>query len=320
MTYPNSSISSSDARRYVWVLSATFAALLGLSTFACYFGTHHGIFRFAHDYLYQYQREKIRTSSPVDTVFLGDSSLGNSIDAAAMEKLLGRPTLNLALTGSYGYGGTFNMLLHALERHPLRNVVIAQTVDMPLRLPMIHSMGYVQTSDGLSTDILPWTSRAKLWLRLYVNWQTLQGVTKGFANAVSKPSGTDADSGLIVNDYILQGKRLAAENFKLPLAAGPPPISHDSTIFLERIGEVCRQRGLNCIYMFPPLYEKACPYYGPTIAATAAMAERLGFTVVEGGPICLPAEMVGDSADHISPQFKSFSTETYARRLLPLLR
>jgi hypothetical protein len=67
------------------------------------------------------------------TLFLGDSSLGNAISAARWAELSGHSAANLALTGVYGYAGSYNFLRRALQRGRPDNVVIMHTADMPTR-------------------------------------------------------------------------------------------------------------------------------------------------------------------------------------------
>ena len=65
---------------------------------------------FGYQILYNYQLKKLSTEEDVDTIFIGDSSLGNSINADLFSAQGATKALNLALTGNYGYAGSYNML------------------------------------------------------------------------------------------------------------------------------------------------------------------------------------------------------------------
>src|ERR1700753_2527891 len=65
-----------------------------------------------------FQESKIASLPPdVDTVILGDSSIGYGLDAKAFSELSHRKTVNLALTGfNYGPGGAYVLLREVLWR------------------------------------------------------------------------------------------------------------------------------------------------------------------------------------------------------------
>ncbi len=65
---------------------------------------------FGYQKLYDYQLKKLSTQEDVDTIFIGDSSLGNAINADLISRQGSIKALNLALNGNYGYAGPYNML------------------------------------------------------------------------------------------------------------------------------------------------------------------------------------------------------------------
>src|ERR1700744_5517728 len=100
----------------VIIALGAMAALAGLGIYAC----------LKCDVL-TFQESKIATLSPdVDTVILGDSSIGNGLDAKVFSELSHKKTVNLALTGyNYGIGGAYMLLREVLSHVRPRNVVIA---------------------------------------------------------------------------------------------------------------------------------------------------------------------------------------------------
>src|SRR5262249_7256386 len=76
---------------------------------------------------------------PPRVVFVGDSSLGNAIDAQEWERLGGGPAVNLGLTADLGYEATYNMMKRALAGWGgSPRVVIMQTAEM-MRRPISPS-------------------------------------------------------------------------------------------------------------------------------------------------------------------------------------
>ncbi len=142
MTSPNSSTSSSErGGRYLAVSLGLAAALLGA---LCLLSIKVKWFSDLPDYapLLAYQLEKLDRSAGLDTVFVGDSSLGNAIDTETFDRLTGRRSANLALTGLFGYAGSYNMIRRAVEEGAgLRTVVIVQAADMMARADDLR--GYV---------------------------------------------------------------------------------------------------------------------------------------------------------------------------------
>jgi hypothetical protein len=65
-------------------------------------GYRLGLVEVANHEIYGYQRDKLGTARTIDIAFVGDSSLGNAINAELFSSLSGHNAVNLALTGSYG--------------------------------------------------------------------------------------------------------------------------------------------------------------------------------------------------------------------------
>ena len=69
-------------------------------------------------------------------IFVGDSSLGNSINAELFSEKSGKKAENYALTGSLGFKASYNMMKTVHDYNPnLKTVVIVQTIDMFTRGP-----------------------------------------------------------------------------------------------------------------------------------------------------------------------------------------
>jgi hypothetical protein len=269
-------------RRYLIILLV--AALLPMA--AALALTWHGLRTAKLDMssvdLYRYQVGKLKTAARGGTVFVGDSSLGNGVDAAEWSRLSGAPALNLALTGGYGYGGPYNVARRATATAQPRRIVLVSTIEMMQRETTWR--GYIITAGrDLSRPDLP-------------AWEMFRVVLDGglAVNAVKFIfSGGRAGRG-IVNDYMRQTSPL--DQRTLPERARRlegARINPDQALFLRRLAEFCRTSGIECLYAHGPVAEPFCRLTGGYIARATAEIERTGLKVVAGTPICLPAEDVG---------------------------
>lgn len=101
-----------------WVSAAFILALEGCSSAP----------RSNLEQLAAYQIGKAR--QPAEVIFLGDSSLGYSIDAELWAHLSGKTTTNLALSAAYGYAGDLVMLGKVLETGTPAEVIFMHTADL----------------------------------------------------------------------------------------------------------------------------------------------------------------------------------------------
>lgn len=303
MTSPNSSISSSNAGRYLALFAAAALALLALAAGLTHYGIETGRVKFSAFDLYAYQRDKLAAAGDVDTLFLGDSSLGNAIDAAHWQELTGERTLNLALTGAYGYAGSYNLLRDALAQglKPKR-VILMNTVEMMER--EVAWRGYLVTLHGeLPADDLPLLE----YLKLHLDGDTAWGVVR-FAISGGKGRGQT-----IENDYVRQGEtQLSAEDReaaarRLAIAA----INPEKALFLERIAALCEAHQIDCRYAHGPVVAESCAAGRSFLDAADAAIAAAGLTLVADSPICMPPDAVGDSPDHVRPDLRATYTEAF---------
>jgi hypothetical protein len=124
MTSLHSSISSSEAARYVRVLAIVLAALIAVLLTITTTGYSLGLVDAANQQIYDYQRDKIENLERIEVAFVGDSSLGNAIDAALFGKSSGLASANLALNGSYGAGGAYNIARAVVAHDRPRLIVV----------------------------------------------------------------------------------------------------------------------------------------------------------------------------------------------------
>ncbi len=256
--------------------------------------------------LLRYQIEKLEAAPlDTDTVFLGDSSLGNAIDIGLFDKLGSTHSLGLPLTGVYGYAGSYNLLQRVFDRLHPKQVVIFQSADLLLR-PTEY--------DGLSFTLYKsWPSYLPLKQQILAlhnmlihltEYQqvgdTLQRWVWGSWEKFSSPT-----------DYPVQNIKGAFEltqNAPFSLSG----INRDKLLFLRQIVDLCRSHGVNCVYAHGPLHEKLVVNNSSYFSAINAILEETGLSPACPLPLAMPNSLVGDSYDHVSPDEREQATRLYA--------
>lgn len=305
-------IFSSDRRRYAITLGFVTLALLGGTVMLTFAGYRFRWVDPVNLALYDYQMKKLSEEPAVDIAFVGDSALGNTIDAALFSRIGVRPAVNLALTGAYGYGGSYNMMRHLLKHQRPRVVVLLHTVDMMARPNTVT--GFHLTSDGLDfTEISPVDL-----LKIYLNLDTVKKVLRCGRDACWR----DDQRVQMVNDYMPQGlwgERPPSyeEVHRNPLL--PDHIRSGKTHYLREIARLCKRWGILCIYAHGPVFEAYCQASANYLEHATAAIRAAGITVVEGTPVCVPQTHLGDTEDHVKPRLKSSYTLHYYTLLAPYI-
>lgn len=298
-----------EPRRYFLVAVTTAAALLAVISAVGVWSVFFDV-SFGFQVLYQHQLRKIADVRDADTVLLGDSSLGNAVDAAQFSRLTGTRAVSLALTGSYGHAGSYN-LLKRLDGRPVKNVVVMCTLDTMNR--DVSYAGYLLTLAGTKDVLeLPAAERVELVAAFY---DQILSVRK-FKTALRNLLGLGRQQFFIESDYIRQGRPVDPSR-TAPMQKSR--IIRDKLRFLVRIRDYCAARDINLIYVHGPIYEGV----GRASADYTAEVNRLiGGTGVKLVPdlAFISREEVGDSADHVAPPFKAKFTAHYAELLKPHLR
>jgi len=270
-------------------------------------GIREGLLTWHFTQLLEYQINKLEHADGTEILLLGDSSLGNSIDARAWSDALNRPVLSLALTGVYGYAGALNMLRRALRRHEVRTVVLIFSFDAMAR-PVEHRALVLTAERFEDFSDAPlgavWDTVANLDISINV-----------LGTLVVRPKSNFRD--YRQNDYFPQSRSIftgsgTAPNRKFRLT----DIVAGKGYYLRRIGELCAAENLDCIYAHGPLVETQCNDSTQYKLAVNERIRNAGFDVVDTTPMCIPWTQIGDSLDHVGPEYKA----AFSARFLNLLR
>jgi hypothetical protein len=305
-------IFSFDLRWYSVLLLATALAVVGLGAGAVLIVKRLNGEVLPNQQLLDYQLHKIGNGPLPEMVFIGDSSLGNAISSSTWTQLSGLHAVNLALTGSYGYEGSYNMLRRILIWGTPQHVVIMQAADMMQRGPARDA--YLMTAPGMLATVIAY------W-RLTMNSQQIGAALAWLweHGPVMLQTGVHLPPAqpMIVNDYVRQ--RAARAN----VPAAPwrsSTIVRESAASLARIAGLCAERELDCLYVHGPLAEPLCSHSTEYFAAVARLVTAMKMRLAAVEPICITAEDVGDSVDHVRAERKELYTRKYFELLAPQLR
>ena len=268
--------------------------------------------------LYLYQLGKLeKLSAAPATVFVGDSSLGNAIDAGVFGALAHAPAVNLALTGSYGYAGSYNMIRRVLKRFKPRNIVIIQAPDMMQR--EADDLANFMSVDGAGFE-LPSLAELPSVLDAGLNYLKLIYSLDVLKRSLSQKFGQAAAQDRWEHDYVGQRAQLKVTDALVARQSLAPGTNPDKLRYLEKIAELCRSEHINCIYAHGPLLDRICATSGAYLEEASRAIRGTGLPLVAGTPLCVPTADIGDAIDHVGPALKTASTQNYYRLLTPMLR
>jgi hypothetical protein len=277
----------------------------------------------------QYQMRKMEgpDGRAAEIIIVGDSSAGNAIDVEYFSGLSGSKTISMALTGSFGLIGTYNMIRMAADRMPkLRCVVIIQTPYIWSRKFRFES--YFDTMPRLSIDdlsllqgrgIIDLRSRP---LREYVLYSTnpreIVWHFRRYVLGIRNPEW-EIDP---ANDWAYQGKKRYSSG---SLAIAPntrilDPLEPSNMEILKLIDGFTEKRGLVCIVMHGPMHATVYANSGPYYRGVDEMIRKtVRHIIAIPGGFGLEPSYMGDRVDHVDPRSKKTVTRMYYEKMRGLL-
>ena len=252
--------------------------------------------------LYRHQLDKLFDCDEVETIFVGDSSLGNAVDADLFSQLSSSKSMNLSLTVLYGYAGTYNMIKKAIKNYDIKNIVIVQTVDT-LSRPTSYN-GYLYTMESIDDFIdLQGDEKGNLTKAFY---NTILS-PKNLTNILKHYMGKQEKTNVIENDFIRQRERIDIHQTVKPIK---DPINKDKIRFLLKIRELCEKNNINLIYAHGPLWE-------PVGMKSIQYIDKVNTIIADTGIQLIPdvtlitTDDIGDTEFHIIPDVKEEYTVKY---------
>ncbi len=267
--------------------------------------------RSSDDELFEYQFYKLETAKNIDTIFLGDSSLGNAINAKLWSKLSGDKTLNLALTGVYGYEGAYVMMLNALSKN-IRPKKILLFFEPQQMLGNISYAAFTKSHVDLDPEI-PFLQKLFLYWKMNMNSETLG--TK-FSSLIKKTAVQKQEIDF-ASDYMKQKKSKREENKfdDLRPSKTAKDLNPEKFIYLKKISELCKNNNINCAYVHGTIINDTCKKLKAFTKTGEKFIRETGLKFVSNNFYCTSDIDMGDSASHIHPDMKDVYTERYFKLL-----
>lgn len=268
---------------------------------------------FSYQKLYRYQLKKIQinqinTSSEI--LFVGDSSLGNAVDANLFTKLSHRKTLNLALTGSYGYAGSFNMVRRALQDLKIHQVFVVHTLDI-LQRPTsyegyLYTMLYPNDISHLTTGEV--FNLGNSFLNIIFSGSNLEKIWNSYQ---SKNVSDSIREDLKANDYVVQNSKKKASLHLDPIQGS---LNKDEFRFLVKLNNLCKKSKVKLIYVHGPIAMVVRQSSQSYIQEVNQELAKRGISYIPD-VIEIKPQNLGDEIDHVAPKAKPIYTHRYFQLL-----
>lgn len=304
--FRNSSISAFKAyadpaagSMYVKFVIAVVATVLVTNVALALIAIRFNLLSWQFASLFKYQIAKLESGPPIDILLVGDSSLGNAIDANWWSRKDNLVVVNVALTGAYGYAGSLQMLRRAAHNRGVKKVLVVQASDMMTRdISHEGALFSAETLDVLRdlppAAVMPWLLSKDLPINMLeqsLNRKSIDGVKSWEA------------------DYVAQGA--PKKSFDRVPVFTSAMVKPDKTYYLARLVAFCREFGIECYYAHGPLVSPLCVGSNEYFSRANDLIEKSGIRVLTLVPLCVPLEEIGDSSDHVRPAYKLKYTAIY---------
>lgn len=297
---------------------AVLAAIVGSFIFSfCIF--YFDASYFDNDIIRRYQVQKLDHLDGVQTIIVGDSSAGNAIDAQYLEELTGTSTKSLALTGSFGLAGTFEMMNRALEKDPdLKNIIIIQTLDIwrrPFAPEAVFKFGCGrhlalwadQFSKNQYIECLEYSTQFKNILR-FIRHLAQSTPLGPYWKETTRVTTIDPHYDYLGQEgetYANGGKLVTSEDDLKDL------IDPSNITVFHTMDRWCGEHHVHCIFLNGPMHEEVSRRGHSSIEKIQQALQGVKNITVIPKVFVYPKSMIGDSVDHIQVLFKKQVTKDY---------
>lgn len=271
--------------------------------------------------LYHFQAAKLaRVPDRIDLLLLGDSSLGNGVNAKTVAARSGKTVLNVALAGAtLGVPAIETQLRAAVKRTKIKNLVLMLTPETYRRRFSANDDGFVLVNGGNPLRILglppEFAFEAGDALIRFLFDSGVQA--DGFRYLLTGQKDLGDCSGCADLDYIAQDPDKGPGDGELREWRGP---FDDFDPFLKRIAVLCRENGINCLYMHGPILQLPLDLNPGFVPKINAKVEAAGLRLVAPVPVTIAPGDVGDSVNHVRPDLREAYTAKIYALIAPLLR
>jgi hypothetical protein len=265
-----------------------------------------------NDVIKKYQVSKINSKNieNIEAIIIGDSSAGNSINAKLFSQLTGKKTLNLSLTGGWGFYGDLGILKKVNNKtNSLKNVYIVHSPDIwseeQLSYPVFELF---EMSDAY--DIFGF----KGLLGYFFNIKEILWNAKGFIKRLSGLGGMWRVNDFY--DYIAQNEKTFSNGlivFDQNISLNRLSISHSQIKSFLSLQAYCIKANLNCVFMHGVLHRELFLNSTNYLNRVDKTLERIALIRYIESYMYYENILMGDSTEHIDNKHKDLSTVNYVK-------
>jgi len=309
-------------RRYVFTLLALLLLPLAAALTVSWFGIDQCTLVDRNICgLYHFQSAKLAAApEQIDLLLVGDSSLGNGVNAKTVAARSGKTVLNLALAGAtLGVPAIETQLRAAVKRSKIKNLVLMLSPETYRRKFTANDDGFVLANGGNPLRILGLPPELAFEAGdALIRFLFDSGVqADGMRYLLTGKRDLGDCTGCADLDYIAQDPDKGPGDGELREWSGP---FDDFDPFLNRIAALCRENGINCLYMHGPILHLPLELNPGFVTKINAKVEQAGLRLVAPEPITIAPSDIGDSVNHVRPDLREVYTEKIYALFAPLLR
>lgn len=279
-----------------------------------------------HEILVSYQKSKVQKIPPGALVLVGDSSLGNGVDARILSEKLEIPVFNLALTGSDSFYGARLILesLYAQGKKPsmVVAVVAVQTLAQEISEGTLDDFATGETSlptENTYQRFCKWpfelsalVQQSRTYRRVYLS----AGRGLRLKPLVGDGLRLEFESELSQLDYLPQGPH---KNWTHSRPIQLLNVHPTQSRALTSLAELCRSKGTPLRFQLGPAIEVS--------VSSPSFQRELDDWMSKNAPRLLsrdlqtfPPEAFGDQNNHLKASGKSKLTDLYRDLLEELIQ
>lgn len=264
-----------------------------------------------NDIIRHYQIHKINSDNfkTINTIIVGDSSGGNSINSEYFNELSGLKSENLCLTGSWGIIGSLGIMQKALKKNPdIKNIIIVQTLDIWKReyskesiLELFDANEIYNTLD--STSIMGFLFNPK------EIWWHIEHIFNVLLNNDTLKKIDENNHYLVQKEKKYSNKKLVVKN---ETHLNFVQLSSSKQNELQMLEKYCQSNSLNCIFLNGPIHEDIIKNSTEFIHYLHTNIQpQFSFIKYYPNIFSYADYKMGDSTDHMDVEYKKESTINY---------
>jgi len=306
-----------SAKKYVLFLLIGIPLVIGMIGILVMSSIVESDFSTQYIELARYQRNKLKNINSLDIALVGDSSLGNAINSQYWSHYTNKKTMSLALTGSFGFGGSYGFSKQAIKKGT-KTIIVMHTLDIFDRTRSLSQdhRGYLYTVQSYNDILVNPVDFSTLIDFLYDKTHIKISMMKSFKRIKSSVTGgmEEKDSNnkfqkVKIFDYWPQGAKKDYSSSRGFL--DHKNINKNKVYYLTELNKLCEIKKINCIYMHGPVNESYCKNSKQYISTVNKLVRSTGIKLISDMPYCLKNKKTGDSKDHVLPKFKDEATRYY---------